>query len=74
MQIMLNTNDNNEFKSFLSISGFRQLVKQPTRLTDNSSTIIDIIASNKENIKRLIVIPTAFSDYDKLFHHSTKYY
>ena len=39
-------------------------MKQPTRLTDHSSTIIDIIASNKENIKRVIVIPTTFSDYD----------
>jgi hypothetical protein len=48
----------------LSIYGYKQFIKQPTRITKNTSTIIDIIASNKENIKRIKVIPTTFSDHD----------
>ena len=57
-------NDNREFKSLLSLNGFKQLIKQPTRVTKDSSTIIDIIAVNKDNIKTVKVIPTTMSDHD----------
>ena len=57
-------NDNREFKSILSLNGFKQLIRQPTRVTKESSTIIDIIASNKDNIKNVKVIPSTLSDHE----------
>jgi len=54
------SNDNREFKSILSLNGFKQLVNEPTRTTHLTSTIIDIIATNKENIKETKVIPSSF--------------
>ena len=58
------SNDNREFKSILTLNGFKQLIKKPTRTTQHTSSIIDIIATNKENIKLANVIPTTLSDHD----------
>ena len=57
-------NDNKEFKTILSLNGFHQLIKKPTRVTRDSSTIIDIIATNKNNIKTVRVIPSTLSDHE----------
>ena len=43
---------------------FKQLIKQPTRITKDSPTIIDINAVNKDNIKMVKVKPTTMSDDD----------
>ena len=58
------SNDNREFKSILTLNGFKQLIKKPTRTTQHTSSMIDIIATNKENIKLANVIPTTLSDHD----------
>ena len=53
------------FKSTLSLYGFEQLVKRATRITNESSTLIDIIATNKPSVlKSTDVIPTSLSDHD----------
>jgi len=56
--------NNKDFKSMLQLNGFEQLIDKPTRITDGSSSIIDIIATNKNNIKHTKVISTSFSDHE----------
>ena len=54
-----------EFKNILTINGFKQLIKEKTRTTQKSSTLIDIIATTSANkIKSSFVIQTSFSDHD----------
>jgi len=49
----IKNNDVDNIKHTLTINGFSQLIKQPTRITINTSTLIDIIATNKtKNIKK----------------------
>ena len=61
----LNRNENKEFKSLLPLRGFKQLVNDPTRITKESSTLIDIIAStNPHFIKDVKVFPASLSDHD----------
>jgi len=58
-------NDTCEFKSLLAINGFKQLIKEKTRTTQQSSTLIDIIATTSTNTIKLVdVIQTTFSDHD----------
>ena len=45
--------------------GFKQVISKPTRTTDDTATLIDVILSNNSStIKSTNVIPTAFSDHD----------
>ena len=61
----LKARENIEFKSLLSLYGFEQLIKSATRITESTSTLIDIIASNNAStIKHVNVIPTSLSDHD----------
>ena len=49
---------------YILLNGFTQMIKSPTRVTKDSSAIIDIIASNNEsNIKDTVTIPTSLSDH-----------
>ena len=46
-----NKTDNRDFKSLLNIFGLNQLITEPTRTTKTSSTLIDLIITNRpENI------------------------
>lgn len=38
--------DSKEFKSITSFFGFKQMVKKPTRMTESTESLIDIIATN----------------------------
>ena len=52
-------------KSIFKLNGFKQLINEPTRITDGTKTLIDVIYSN--NVKKIaesIVIPSAISDHD----------
>ena len=52
-------------KDLLRQHGFIQLIKQPTRVTMNTSTLIDIIATNNPaTIADTCVHPTSISDHD----------
>ena len=46
-----NKTDNRDFKSLLNIFGLNQVITEPTRTTKTSSTLIDLIITNRpENI------------------------
>ena len=61
----LKKNEDIDIKNVIRTHGFTQLVDQPTRVTKNSSTLIDIIATNNtKNIKAVNVIPLSLSDHD----------
>jgi len=59
-------NDNREFKGILSLNSFHQLIKHPTRVSKEYSSVIDIILTNKDNIKTAKVIPSTLSDHDMI--------
>jgi len=73
---LVNT-DNDNVKQSLTLNGFQQHITKPTRITKNSSTLIDIIATNKSNIARTDVIPLSLSDHDMVIcirkQNHTKY-
>ena len=57
--------DNRDFKAMLNVNGFTQLVKSATRITESTSTLIDLIASNNPTtISNVSVISTSISDHD----------
>ena len=50
--------------SFL-LNGFYQLIKAPTRVTETTATLIDVIQTNfKNDISYSTVIPAGLSDHD----------
>lgn len=63
----LDKSNNKEFKTIVSRNGFQQLIKSPTRVTNTSSTLIDIILSNKEkNIVKTLTSAQSLSDHDTI--------
>lgn len=61
----LSSKDNKDVKDLLRQHGFTQLIKQPTRVTMNRSTLRDIIATNNPaTIADTCVHPTSISDHD----------
>ena len=61
----LKRNDNVNVKSIINRNGFTQIIDKPTRITEQSKTLIDIIATNRpENIVKSDVIATSLSDHD----------
>ena len=63
----LKTLDHTAIKNCLKLNGFKQIIDEPTRITKNTSTLIDIIATTHENnIALEFVYPTGTSD-----HHLT---
>ena len=49
------------------MNGFKQLIKKPTRIAENTSTIIDVLLTNSpENVVRTDVITTNFSDHEMI--------
>ena len=61
----LKPNENKEFKSMLYLHGFTQLITKPTRITKDTQTLIDIIATNSvENISHVDVIAKSLIDLD----------
>ena len=62
-----NPESHRDVKSCLSMNGFKQLIKTPTRITENISTIIDVLLTNSpENIVRTYVITTNFSYHEMI--------
>ena len=52
-------------KTLLTIWGLEQLIKQATRITTDTSTLIDVILTNRQNnISSSHIIPISFSDHD----------
>ena len=54
-----------ELKNMITLNGFKQLIKGPTRITAESSTLIDVILSNNESsIAKTDVAALSLSDHD----------
>ena len=52
----------------LSLNGFIQTITDPTRITSESETLIDVILSNKpEMLLNNQVLPCALSDHEAIF-------
>ena len=49
-------NFNRKWSDFTTSLGLRKLVTQPTRVTDTSSTLIDLHSSNEENLSNVHVV------------------
>ena len=57
--------DNKEIKHIITAFGLKQLVTSPTRITNQSSTLIDATCSNEpQNISIMKVIPAGQSDHE----------
>ena len=62
-----NLHENTEFKTTLTLNGFKQLIKKPTRITQTSSTLIDLILTNRPlTISKTDVIALSLSDHDMI--------
>ena len=48
-----NLHENTEFKTILTQNGLKQLIKKLTRLTQTSSTLIDLIITDKQTISNI---------------------
>ena len=60
-----NKTDNRNFKSLLNISGLKQVITEPTRTTNTSSNLIDLIITNRpENITNKDVFANSIADGD----------
>lgn len=61
----LKRNDHKCVKNTLSNFGLEQQIKDPTRITPQSSTLIDIIATtHPEHVKSSIVLRSPFGDHE----------
>ena len=61
----LKRNNHIDVKSILSLYGFKQMIKSATRVTKETSTLIDLILTNNPHvIIDTAVIPISFSDHD----------
>ena len=58
-------NDHEVIKDIFTDNGFKQILKTPTSVTDQTSSLIDLIfVNNYQNISYKTVIPTGLSDHD----------
>ena len=61
----LNNADHKSIKQILQLHGLKQIIKQPTRITSRSKSLIDIICTTHENrIPKHTVIANSISDHD----------
>ena len=62
-----NKTDNRDFKSLLNIFRLTQVITEPTRTTETSSTLIDLtITNHPENIMNKGVFPNSIADHDMI--------
>ena len=61
----LDKSNNKEIKSLFQLNGFSQLIKEATRIDDDTRSLIDIITTNNASTTRKTgVIPTCLSDHE----------
>ena len=54
--------------NFCTAFNFTQVINEPTRITESSKSLIDIIlVSNKNAIKESNVLPVSISDHDMVY-------
>ena len=55
-------------KSIFKMHNLTQFIKTPTRVTNESSTLLDLLASNNpQNISRSGVVTSGLSDHDMIY-------
>ena len=60
----LDKSNGKPIKELLLLNGFTQCVKNPTRITENTETLIDVILStNADNLTWIKAIPSSLSDH-----------
>ncbi len=70
MYVLGDLNDNllssgNRLKTILNANRLRQIVDKPTRVTPQSATLLDIIATDKyDTVIHKDVIPNVIADHD----------
>ena len=58
-------NDNKTIKDTFKLNGFTQLIKRATRITKDTETLIDLIATNNPSVMSCTeILPTSLSDHD----------
>ena len=58
-------NDHEVIKDIFTDNGFKQILNAPTRVTDQTSSLIDLIfVNNNQNISYKAVIPIGLKDHD----------
>ena len=58
---------NEEFKSIITANGFKQIINEPTRVTDTTSSVIDLVFANcPVNITQAHVIISSLSDHNMI--------
>lgn len=61
------SSDNKELKAMLLSFGLKQLIKDPTRVTQDSKTLLDVIYTNRpQNVYSVKTIPAGLSDHDMI--------
>ena len=59
--------DHKEIKYIFTAFGLKQLVTKPTRITENSSTLIDVVLTNTpENISQCDPLLSSLSDHEMI--------
>ena len=59
--------DNVEFKTATNQNGFQRIIKKSTRITKTTSTLIDLIMTNKpSSISLADVVATSLSDHNMI--------
>ena len=57
-----------KWKEFITTFGLKQLIKQPTRITTNSSSLIDHVLTNtKDKISNSGILDIGLSDHQLIF-------
>ena len=60
----LDNENGKSIKEMLSLFGFKQCIKGPTRVTENTESLIDVILSTNPNtLTSIKTLPTCFSDH-----------
>ena len=63
----LDNKDNRDLKSIFNMHGLKQMIRQPTRITENTESLIDVILTNKpENLVQSEVIPASIGDHEMI--------
>ena len=56
-----------DLQQSILINGFKQLMKDPTRISNTASTLIDVfLVNNEKNIAKSLVMSLSLSNYDFL--------
>ena len=63
----LKNSDNKDLKTIINLNGFEQIITKPTRITETSETLIDVILTNNTStINKVIVTSFSISDHEMI--------